>query len=160
MRKFDKLKNLKKVNLLSEERYLDNKKIFCEDWKSTAAGIGMALGSLTCANAQNVQPKDSTQQQIVQVTKNICELVYDGGVELGSKLIELYKKNPQLLAKLEQDPEFKRIARAVRRFSEAVDDDDEFSVPIDLTTTLGDRFARRDITKNFIIAMENNAASM
>lgn len=171
MRKFDKLNNLKKANLLSEERYLDNKKTVGEDWKSTAAGIGMALGSLSCANAQSVQPKDSAQQQMVQVTKDVCQLVYEGGLDLGVKLIELYKKNPQALAKLEQDPEFKRIARVVRKYSKVVDENqgyvyydahiaDYVDIPIDMTTRLGDRFAGRDITKDFIIAMENNAASM
>jgi hypothetical protein len=170
MRRIDKIKNLKKANLLSEERYLDTKYILDEGWKSAAAGIGMALGSLSCANAQTAQPKDTTQQQVIQTTKDVCSLVSDGGFDLGAKLIRLYKMYPQAFATLEKDPNYKHMTNVIKKWSQDVDKEqgmryydaqiaDYVNIPQELETRLGDRFMGRDMTKNFIIAMENNAQS-
>ena len=66
MRKFDKKLNIVKANLLSEQRYLNNKEGINEDWKTNlAAGIA-SLGGAAGAQAQQQAPQQAPQQQSIQ----------------------------------------------------------------------------------------------
>lgn len=66
MRKIDKKLNIQKVNLLSEQRYLDNKNLTSEDWKTNlAAGLATA-GAVAGANAQTTKHSDIDQTAIPQ----------------------------------------------------------------------------------------------
>lgn len=65
MRKFDKKLNIVKANLLSEQRYLENKDGLSEGWRTNVAAGLASLGGAAGAQAQQA-PQQAPQQQTIQ----------------------------------------------------------------------------------------------
>lgn len=66
MRKFDKKLNIVKANLLSEQRYLENKEGLSEDWKTNVAAGLASVAAGAGANAQNHQAPQQNQATTIQ----------------------------------------------------------------------------------------------
>ena len=107
MRKIDKLINLQKANLLTEQIYLANKEGVNEDWKKNiAAGTLSALGSLGMGHAQTKVPdkqgienSQSTIDNVSPIHHTLPIVDVQFGVQagkLGTDAIYIYHKNKNM----------------------------------------------------------------
>jgi hypothetical protein len=84
MRRFDKLANIKKANVLLEKRIIEEKSLLKEDWKTNVAAGLASIGGVAGANAQTnktVAPEQGKEITHNQASKSNSDVANPFGVE-------------------------------------------------------------------------------